>query len=133
MDPVKHYAHSRPGQAVEHWQELEDHLLETSELAEAFARGFAPGWGRVAGHWHDAGKYQDSFQEYIRRDPEAHVGTRVDHSSVGALLARSAVPLAFAIAGHHGGMPNRQDLVNRLSDKAKLLGAARAGGLPILG
>ena len=38
--------------------------------------------------------------------------------------------LAFAIAGHHGGMPNASDLTSRLLEKDTLLGDARRDGLP---
>ncbi len=126
---MKHYAHSIQGRPHEEWQGLEDHLNQTAELAECFANKFAPGWGRLAGMWHDAGKYQAAFQKRIS-DPEAHI--KVDHSSVGALIAShsEALPLAFVIAGHHGGMPDRTELGARLKDKAKLLVEAREGGLP---
>ncbi len=63
-----HYAHSRPDLPVERWHTLEEHLQGTAGLAESFAAPFAPGWGRLAGLWHDAGKYQADFQ---RRRAEA--------------------------------------------------------------
>jgi len=128
----QHYAHSVAGRPESDWQTLQEHLENTAELAERFATGFAPGWGRIAGIWHDAGKYQRAFQEYIRCDPEAHVGGRVDHSSVGALIAkgRKALGVAFAVAGHHGGMPDFEDLRERLERKASLLADAQANGLP---
>lgn len=37
---------------------LSDHLHGTSEIAARFAAEFgAAGWGRLAGLWHDLGKY----------------------------------------------------------------------------
>jgi len=134
MPPTpKCYAHSLPGRPLEEWHGLEDHLAETANLAESFSIYFATGWGRLAGLWHDAGKYQPSFQARIGTDPAAHVNLKVDHSSVGALIAaqRNASPLAFVIAGHHGGMPNREDLRSRLLGKQELLEAAKDNGLPI--
>lgn len=127
-----HYAHSLPGRPMSEWQDLEDHLASTADLAEAFAASFAPGWGSIAGLWHDAGKYQRAFQDMISRDPDAHVSSRVDHSTVGALIAnRQRAPLlSFVIAGHHGGMPDFADLRSRLEAKKSLLDDARAGGLP---
>jgi CRISPR-associated endonuclease/helicase Cas3 len=129
---MTHYAHSLPGEPEERWQVLEHHLNEVGEMAETFAAPFSPGWGRLLGLWHDAGKYQRAFQDYIREDSEAHVRGKVDHSSVGALIAkdRQAALLAFAVAGHHGGMPNGRDLADRLARKQDLLTAARSGGLP---
>ncbi len=126
------YAHSKEGAPVEEWQRLEDHLEGTARRAEEFAGVFSPGWGRLAGLWHDAGKYRLAFQEMIRRDPEAHVSGKVDHGSVGALLAadRKVQPLAFVVAGHHGGLRDCERVRERLKEKAGLLSEARRDGLP---
>lgn len=127
-----HYAHSLPGQPFEKWQPLEEHLRQVAELAEAFAEPFAPGWGRLVGLWHDAGKYQQAFQQRIGVDGAAHVSEKVDHKSVGALLAaqHGAAMAAFTIAGHHGGMRNGDDLKSRLKEKSHLLAETRRGGMP---
>ncbi len=127
-----HYAHSLPGRPTAEWQELEEHLVATADAAEGFAASFAPGWGGLAGLWHDAGKYRRAFQLRIGVDPEAHVSERVDHSTVGALIARNrgAALLSSVIAGHHGGMPDFEDLRLRLESKKDLIDDALAGGLP---
>jgi CRISPR-associated endonuclease/helicase Cas3 len=127
-----HYAHSLAGRPVSAWHALDVHLASTADLAEGFAASFAPGWGRIAGLWHDAGKYQRAFQLRIGVDPEAHVSNRVDHSTVGALIAknRGASLLSSVIAGHHGGLPDFEDLRSRLESKRDLLDDARTGGLP---
>jgi len=129
---TRHYAHSLADVPHEGWHDLGRHLGDTASLAEDFAASFAPGWGRVAGLWHDAGKYQRAFQRHIGAEPGAHCDSRVDHSSVGALIAEQAksAALAFVIAGHHGGLPNFQDLKDRLAGKGSLLADARRGGLP---
>jgi CRISPR-associated endonuclease/helicase Cas3 len=94
---------------------LEEHLLGTAELAEGFAAEFGSGdWGRLAGLWHDLGKYSEEFQRYIRavNNPEVHVGKNGgDHSTAGALLALVKLGaighfLTYAIAGHHAGLPD---------------------------
>jgi CRISPR-associated endonuclease/helicase Cas3 len=81
-----------------------------ADLADAFGAGE---WGRVLGWWHDVGKYSDAFQTYIKaaRDPHrAETGGRVDHSTAGAQHAaaqgESGRLLAYAIAGHHAGLPD---------------------------
>lgn len=127
-----HYAHSLAGEPTERWQELTEHLEETAKLAEGFAGKFAPGWGRLAGVWHDAGKYQSSFQRRIGAGLDGPSNERVDHSSVGALLAeqRGAPGLALIIAGHHGGLRNLEDVRARLAEKRDLLSAAKRDGLP---
>lgn len=134
--PQAHYAHSLPNRPASEWQPLEDHLNQTATLAEQFAADFAPGYGRIAGLWHDIGKYQRAFQDYIAGNPDGHVRGSVDHSSVGAAIARErdrsllVSLLAFAIAGHHGGMPNAETLAARLEEKAGLLLIARKDGIP---
>jgi hypothetical protein len=65
--------HSLDGKPEREWQLLDDHLEATADLAEKFASSFAPGWGRLAGLWHDAGKYQKAFQRYIASDSDAHI------------------------------------------------------------
>src|ERR1700680_4607340 len=129
---LKHFAHSLPGRPHEEWHGLEEHLAATAERAEAFAHSFAQGWGRLVGLWHDAGKYRRLFQARIGADTDAHVNERVDHSSLGALIAveRKAQLLAFVIAGHHGGLSNADDLATRMKEKGNLLTEARADGLP---
>lgn len=105
------------------WQEhdLEAHLRAVSALASEFASRFGAGdWARVAGLWHDLGKYRPAFQRYIRTasgsQADAHIETvagRVDHSTAGALHAierfgtdpRGRI-LAYLIAGHHAGLPD---------------------------
>src|SRR5215469_6354796 len=101
----RRYAHSLPDRPVEEWHELEAHLRATAELAESFTGAFASGWGWLAGSWHDAGKYRRVFQARIGADPDLHVSDRVDHSTIGALIAkeRKSSLLSFVIAGHHGG------------------------------
>jgi CRISPR-associated endonuclease/helicase Cas3 len=70
--------------------------------------------GKCAGLWHDVGKLDPDFQEYlngaIERGP--------DHKMAGTQLAtlNDADFLAFVIAGHHGGLPSSGDLRAKLSD-----------------
>lgn len=99
--------------------DLEEHLRAVGDLAGEYASSFgASEWGRLAGLWHDLGKYSSAFQSYIAResgfDPEAHIEGgkgRVNHSSAGALHAVEKLGgkgrlLAYLIAGHHAGLPD---------------------------
>ncbi len=126
-----HFAHSHKEKPQSEWHRLDEHLSSTAARAERFAAPFATGWGRLAGLWHDAGKYQKAFQDYLAATGD-HTGPKVDHSSVGALIAweKRVAPLAFVVAGHHGGLPNKQTLAARMKDKRDLLDAARQFGLP---
>lgn len=87
-------------------QTVTDHCRGTAELAAKFAAAFdAEAQGRTAGLLHDIGKYSTEFQTRIS-DP-AHSGL-VDHSTAGAQVAlRSGLmPVAYAVAGHHAGLPD---------------------------
>lgn len=97
---------------------LEDHLLGVAELAARFAADFnSEEWARLAGKWHDLGKFSDDFQKYIRRETgydDAHIEGapgRVDHSTAGGIHAINQFGdhgriLAYLIAGHHAGLPD---------------------------
>ena len=112
----EYYAHSLPGRPQDEWQLLEDHLKNVAELARGFAKDFGAGeWGYLAGLWHDLGKYQDEFQQKLdANDPDTIIenhSSRVNHSTSGALLADKTLKpfgsiLAYAVAGHHAGLPD---------------------------
>lgn len=114
------WAHSSGTAGSKPAHPLAVHLHAVASLAGAFAATFgARDWGRLAGLWHDLGKYRPGFQRYIRqtRDPDAHIEQRVGghdktHSLAGAahaierLGAQHGTLLAFLIAGHHAGLPD---------------------------
>lgn len=115
---IAHVKQLPDGAWVEH--ALEDHLRKVGDLAAVFATSFAADdWARIAGYWHDLGKYRPSFQRYIRTvsgydRANAHIETspgRVDHSTAGAIYAKQKLGtrghiLAYIIAGHHAGLPD---------------------------
>lgn len=89
------------------FQPLKEHIENVGERAAQFAAAFdAAEHGRQLGLLHDIGKYSPKGQKR-QRDPE-HTA-KVDHSSAGAQEAfRRKDPMAaFAVAGHHGGLPDR--------------------------
>jgi len=124
MGAGEYYAHSREGSPASEWHKLQDHLRCVADMAATFAEAFASAdSGRLAGLWHDLGKYRPEFQKRLAGDPQ-----RVDHAIVGALLARSefrdpglSLPLAFVIAGHHGCLADLEALKERLQRNAPLL------------
>jgi len=100
-------------------QPLDDHLRNVSQIATDFAEVFGSSqWGRLAGLWHDMGKFSQDFQHYIREGDgqSAHIEStpgRIDHSTAGALQAKTLFEqtnpaagriLAYCIAGHHAGL-----------------------------
>lgn len=134
------YAHTKEGRPRTDWERLEVHLDAVAEKAAQFAGAFdSEQWGRLAGQWHDLGKYSDQFQSYLNcsagPDSGEHdqVPGKVDHSTFGArhavktLGTHAGQLLAFCIAGHHAGLPNamppdaseqRSSLSYRLNDAA---------------
>ena len=105
--------------------DLDEHLREVGRLAAEYAKSFGSAdWARVAGLWHDLGKYSVEFQQRIKSvsgyDTEAHIEEesskkscqKVDHSTAGAQYARDQFGdqfgsiLAYLIAGHHTGLPD---------------------------
>jgi CRISPR-associated endonuclease/helicase Cas3 len=116
MRPIAHAAQNVDGS----WREphdLVEHLLGVAERAAGFAENFdAAEWARLAGLWHDLGKFRLRFQRYIRLasgfEADAHIkgeAGKAPHSTAGALLAcdrfgEKGRVLAYLIAGHHAGL-----------------------------
>ena len=109
---VDFYAHSLPAPAE--WEPLEVHLNNVASRAAEFADRFgAAEWGRLAGLWHDLGKYSDAFQNYLLTanglEAALEQNSKVDHSTAGARHSNNTLPtwgklLAYVIAGHHAGL-----------------------------
>lgn len=114
--PIAHVRFDAEGKPIEHW--LDEHLQAVAQLAADYATAFQSNeWAYVAGLWHDLGKYNPAFQDYIGvksgYKPDAHIEKvgKVNHSAAGALYAvkqhkHLGLPLAYLIAGHHSGLPD---------------------------
>lgn len=136
------YAHTRDGRPEADWEPLGFHLGLVADRAEAFGAevlpsGAAAPLARALGLLHDAGKYAPAFQHYLSEAAQGRRGARVDHSSAGAVYAVERYPgdwgwlLAYAVAGHHAGLPDGGGgepgcLTLRMRDSASAR-AARAG------
>jgi CRISPR-associated endonuclease/helicase Cas3 len=91
-------------------QSVYDHLMNVAEKAAAFADEFhfdgfdCSRYAFTMGLVHDLGKYSDAFQKKINQNRSFFV----DHSTAGAKeLYRMKMSMgAFAVAGHHGGLPD---------------------------
>lgn len=84
-------------------QQVLDHLVGTASLCSSFAAAFdAAEQGQLAGIAHDIGKFSDAFQRRLHGAPKG------DHATAGAYeCLKIQQPLAaFAISGHHGGLPD---------------------------
>ncbi len=134
---MDYWAHSDPGKLAPtaegaKWQRLRDHLRSVATIARQFAASAKPGDPEFAseayrsGLLHDYGKYTQAFQDMI-------LGKRPkgpEHSGHGAWIAAKAgyMPEAFAIAGHHSGLPDGdggkgtlRERVIRVSKEAEII------------
>lgn len=117
------YGHSLAGKDPSDWEPLEDHLRLVTKYAEFFAEKLNAGdWARLLGYWHDLGKYDPRFQDYLRREngylTHLEEVTKVNHSNFGAQQAIAQYTggdlplgylLAYCILGHHAGLPDYSD------------------------
>jgi len=120
-----YFAHSTDDRSQANWQRLDEHLNAVAGLASGFAAGFgAADAARLAGLLHDLGKYSLAFQARLSGAPGS-----VDHSTAGAaeVLAlvesgRDAIAaelIAYAIAGHHAGLPDKIGGDGSLTERLK--------------
>jgi CRISPR-associated endonuclease/helicase Cas3 len=116
------FAHSLPEPHPRSaWEPLATHLLTVAEKARGLAeRATGPNTplaesAYAAGLLHDLGKYRPEFQAYICGDPRYTKGNPLTHHKEAGAAAAWKVkhfPMAFAILGHHGGVPDRTDAAN---------------------
>ncbi len=114
-----YYAHSGNDKtdARSDWQPLREHLLAVAEgcerrasLIQIHGRSLG-GAAYAAGLFHDLGKYRPGFKKKIEGVPVPDKLSTY-HKQAGAAKAweHKQVGVAFAIAGHHGGLPRLDDL-----------------------
>jgi CRISPR-associated endonuclease/helicase Cas3 len=110
------FAHSGEKPDQSDWQLLARHLCRVAELAQSFMSTAVPGDQRLialagaVGWLHDLGKYRIEFQQMLRAVLVQR--TKTWHKQAGAARAFDVknAPAAFAIAGHHGGLPDASKL-----------------------
>jgi len=117
------FAHSTDRKDRSDWQTLPDHLMAVAGLAAERGSKFgARRAAALAGILHDLGKYSAAFQRRLDGSGEA-----VDHSTAGAKhVGRLVVGgadrgmaelIAYAIAGHHAGLPDREGETGSLTER----------------
>jgi CRISPR-associated endonuclease/helicase Cas3 len=118
------YAHTPPaGQGWDHGHLLTEHLAAVAKMAQEFASAF--GAGDLAywlGLWHDLGKCNPTFQEYLRlchADPKTK-RRGPDHKAAGALFTTQHLgTLALLIQGHHGGLKSPTEFKTWFEERLK--------------
>jgi CRISPR-associated endonuclease/helicase Cas3 len=117
------FAHSTNRKDRSDWQTLPDHLMAVAALAAERGGKFgARRAAALAGMLHDLGKYSSAFQRRLDGSGEA-----VDHSTAGAKhVGRLVVGgadrgmaelIAYVIAGHHAGLPDREGETGSLTER----------------
>jgi CRISPR-associated endonuclease/helicase Cas3 len=102
-----YFAHSTDDPTKSGWQSLDQHLTSVAYRCGEFASRFGAGsWGKVCGLLDDLGKFSHEFQARLEG------GRRVDHATAGARKSVDVFGrafgklLAYAVAGHHSGLPD---------------------------
>jgi CRISPR-associated endonuclease/helicase Cas3 len=117
------YAHT-PGKNTP-WHHLVSHLQQTAANARENAAKFGAGeLAYLAGLWHDLGKFNPEFQEYLicceraDRTGDEPPARSVPHAIYGAMFAgeRRLAMIAPIIYGHHAGLQEPAAVKSRLAD-----------------
>ncbi len=123
--PIAHTP-AAPGGAVHDWA---SHAREVGRLARGFGSKFGVGpLAELTGIVHDCGKLADAPQSRLQVlvDSTRREKLGVDHKFEGAAISQlffdvgdrvSGEVLATVVQGHHGGMPSRSELVDRVLAK----------------
>ncbi|CAM2005593.1 CRISPR-associated helicase Cas3' [Acanthopleuribacter pedis] len=108
------------------WSEgrpLIDHLNGTGDKAKNHAAKLdLENYALWMGRWHDLGKYRPNFQDYLRGLRSFPNPEDKSHKWAGAAWANAlagGAPMAWLIAGHHGGLLDRTSLRAFFNDPAK--------------
>lgn len=106
---MKKIAHINVGREQSVYEHLENVAKQTAEFCEEYniTSTDVQAYAYEVGLVHDLGKYSEAFQNKIR----GNLDISVDHSTAGAreLVKLRMMAGAFAVAGHHGGIPNGWD------------------------
>lgn len=112
-----YYAHSKNDAGDR--QGLLEHLRGVATRAREFAAPLgAADLAEAVGLWHDLGKFNPDWQQYLREcetDPKRRFGKKIDHKAAGALLACDGGydKLALIVQAHHGGLKTETAMLDR--------------------
>ncbi|MGQ3684041.1 MAG: CRISPR-associated helicase Cas3' [Candidatus Loosdrechtia sp.] len=120
------YAHSANSEGQKH--RLDEHLKEVASLAKKLADKFGAGnLAYLAGLWHDLGKINPRFQDYLEICNRDQQPGKVPHAIWGAALAYNITSrigggnrweeISLIIAGHHSGIDQPGSLSQRMEQR----------------
>ncbi|MDP2434048.1 MAG: CRISPR-associated endonuclease Cas3'' [Pseudomonadota bacterium] len=114
------YAHTPPKGSTQ-WHLLDEHLLQVASRASNFAKVFnASEIAYLLGLWHDLGKLNPEFQNYLIAQYEGRQHPSIPHAIWGAALAYRLFSqgrwqeIALPILGHHAGLHDMGDASAKL-------------------
>jgi CRISPR-associated endonuclease/helicase Cas3 len=110
------YAHTPSKLNPNRWHDLKEHLKDVANITSQLATKLsASELGYYAGLWHDLGKYNPAFQKYLEHCHQGSDQARsIPHAIYGAILASERLsPLAPIIDGHHAGLPQIQNMMQK--------------------
>ena len=119
------YAHSANDEGYRHG--LVEHLRAVAGMARDFASSFGGEVAYYCGLWHDLGKFNPVFQQYLSGDRQRGP----DHKAAGTQLACEHLGryCGLLVQGHHGGLRAVGDLKGWLDEKSGAPAVAQALGL----
>lgn len=115
-----------PAHAGGDWHKLEPHLLAVASRAARFAEPFGESdLAYLLGLWHDLGKVNPEFQDYLWKCHLGEPAQSVPHAIIGAAYAYRLIlkavgtdawpEVALPIFGHHAGLGNLGEVASRLT------------------
>lgn len=115
--------------------DLRQHLIDTAQRAQEFAEAFGAGHlTYLLGVWHDLGKYNSTFQEYLREAQRAEEQGRKlgrkgpPHAIWGATLLLSRLrqhpqvdTFTLPVLGHHAGLEDAGEGEQKINAEPDLI------------
>jgi len=99
---------------------LSEHLNQVATLARHFAEAACPDdqaladAAYAAGLLHDLGKYRHEFQQMLKKIQVQKEQTYHKQAGAAKAFVAKQPPITFAIAGHHGGLPDSSAIGNHV-------------------
>ncbi len=116
------FAHTPAKVSPQKWHLLIEHLNETAKYSAKFSKSFGyDNAGYILGLFHDLGKVNPKFQEYLIACNKGEIATKTTHSIQGSSFLwwlllnqnKNKLPLAICTFGHHGGLDSQHKIITQ--------------------